>query len=61
GAAERRGEALMRTLDGINLTMGRDTLYFAAQGMERPWKLRAAFRSPRYTTRWDELPVARAC
>jgi DNA polymerase V len=40
--------------------MGRDTIAFASQGIERPWKLRADLRSPRYTTRWDELPVARA-
>jgi len=56
----KRRDALMAALDTLNRTMGRDTIAFAAQGIERPWKLRAEMRSPRYTTRWDELPIAKA-
>jgi DNA polymerase V len=59
-AGRKRGDALMNVVDRLNRTMGRDTIAFASQGIERPWKLRADLRSPRYTTRWDELPVARA-
>jgi hypothetical protein len=29
-------------------------------GIERPWKLRVAHHSPRYTTQLSELPVVRA-
>jgi DNA polymerase V len=47
---------LMSALDDINVRMGRDTLKYAASGLARSWKTRAEKRSPRYTTRWAELP-----
>jgi len=56
----RRSEALMATLDRLNRRMGRDTVAF---GMPRPdaaWRLRCANRSNRWTTRWKELPTAKA-
>ncbi|MSQ87721.1 MAG: DUF4113 domain-containing protein, partial [Betaproteobacteria bacterium] len=28
-------------------------------GTNRRWAMRSEYRSPRFTTRWDELPVAR--
>jgi DNA polymerase V len=46
---------LMEMIDNINFSMRDDTLKFAASGMERNWKMRQELRSPRYTTRWDEL------
>ncbi len=53
--SERR-VTLMRTLDGLNLRFGRDTVSFAAAGRrQRPWKLRREFLSPCYTTVWDDL------
>lgn len=33
---------------------------FAVSGLERPWWLKSQWRSPRYTTRWEELPVVKA-
>ena len=50
-----RRVTLMRTVDGLNLRFGRDTVSFAAAGRRRAWKLRREFLSPRYTTAWDEL------
>jgi DNA polymerase V len=50
---------LMRVMDQINQTWGRGSLRSGASGFEQPWAMRAAHRSPRYTTRWDELPVVR--
>lgn len=50
---------LMRTLDEINSRWGRDTVSYAASGIERSWRMRREMRSPRYTTVWSELPVAR--
>ena len=50
----------MRTVDGLNRAMGRQTLRFAAEGIEKPWQMRRAFLSGRFTTRWDEIPAARA-
>ncbi len=48
--------ALMQVLDAINSKYGRDTLHLAAEGTgEQIWKMRQVKRSPRYTTRWNEL------
>ena len=49
---------LMQALDKINTRMGPDTLKYAASGLKQEWKTRAGRRSPRYTTRWDELAEA---
>lgn len=46
---------LMEMIDNINFSMRDDTLKFAASGTERNWKMRQELRSPRYTSRWDEL------
>jgi hypothetical protein len=32
---------------------------YAAAGTRRVWELRSEFLSPRYTTSWDELLIAR--
>ena len=55
-------EALMQAVDRINGTMGRGTIGVAAAGLpgDRDWTMTRDHTSPRYTTRWDELPVARA-
>jgi DNA polymerase V len=46
---------LMRALDTINMEYGRDTLVYASAGRRRAWGLKSEFKSPRYTTSWDEL------
>ena len=48
---------MMQVLDDVNTTMGAGTLHFASSGFSRKWHMRQLNRSPRYTTRWDELPV----
>lgn len=48
--------ALMDVLDRANAKWGRGALQVAAAGLGRPWQMRQAHKSPRYTTRWDELP-----
>ena len=51
--------ALMAVLDAVNSRYGRDTLRLAAEGTgDQVWKMRQVKRSPRYTTRWSELPMA---
>jgi DNA polymerase V len=52
--------ALMAAMDGLNTKFGRGTVFPAAAGVERGWGQRAAHRSPRWTTRLDELPRVRA-
>lgn len=54
-----RRRTLMATIDAINRDHGRGTLTFAAAGRTQAWALRNAHRSPRYTTRWDELLAVR--
>lgn len=55
-----RSAALMGAVDALNARYGRHTVFPAAVGVERPWRQRAGHHSPRWTTRVDELPVARA-
>ena len=50
-------ERAWRAMDKLNATLGRDTVRILGAGpKEAAWKLRAAHRSPRWTTRWEELP-----
>jgi DNA polymerase V len=51
---------LMRALDALNADYGVRTVHVGNIGGSRPaWAMRQAFRSPRYTTNWRELPVVR--
>jgi DNA polymerase V len=51
---------LMRTLDSLNTDHGARTVHVGNAGGDRPaWAMRQAFRSPRYTTNWKELPTVR--
>ncbi|HTY08678.1 MAG TPA: Y-family DNA polymerase [Candidatus Edwardsbacteria bacterium] len=52
--------ALMAALDAVNARWGRGALKYAAAGVERPWKMRQLKLSPRFTTQWEDLPVAKA-
>lgn len=53
--AKNNGRRLMGLMDNINFSMRDDILKFAASGTDRNWKMRQEYRSPRYTSRWDEL------
>jgi len=46
---------LMDMIDNINFSQRNDVLKFAATGTKRNWKMRMEMRSPRYTSRWEEL------
>ena len=46
---------LMNMLDNVNFAMRDDIVKFAASGTTRDWKMRMELRSPRYTTRWEEI------
>lgn len=59
-SATARAQGLMKTLDALNRRFGAGRLRTGASGTRRPWVMRAGNRSPRYTTRWDELAVVRA-
>lgn len=53
--AENKNQQLMHMIDNVNFAMRDDILKFASSGTTRNWKMRQELRSPRYTTRWDEL------
>jgi len=50
----------MAALDAVNACFGRGTLHPAATGMFKAWAGRQARHSPRYTTRDEEMLVAKA-
>lgn len=49
---------LMKVLDGINQS-GLGNVWFAGQGVSTEWKMKREMLSPAWTTRWDDIPVAR--
>ena len=59
--------ALMEAIDDLNRRFGRDSVQIGSASLasgagaeERSWSTKQERRSPRYTTRWDEMPVVRA-
>lgn len=50
-------EKLMTAVDALNRRFGRGAVFPAAMGIRREWGIKFEMKSPRYTTRWDELPV----
>jgi len=51
---------IMQAVDAVNARTGRGALKYAAAGIDRPWKMNQRKLSPRYTTRWNDVPVVRA-
>ncbi len=51
---------LMSLMDSINKTQGSGTLHLASTQLSAAWHMRTGDQSPRYTTCWDELPIAYA-
>lgn len=54
-----RAQAINQTMDTINARWGAGTVQLAAEGIEPRWRPRHALRSPRYTSEWNELKIAR--
>ena len=57
--SHEHSDTLMQLVDKVNARMGRGTIRFAAQGIRTDWQMCQQRRSPRYTTRLEELVVAR--
>jgi DNA polymerase V len=54
---------LMQTLDQLNRRYGQNTVQIASAGAHhapKQWAMRQERLTPQYTTRWEDLPVARA-
>jgi DNA polymerase V len=58
-ALEAAGSGVSRTIDAINARMGSGTLRFAAADIGGNWRMNQQYRSPKYSTDWKELPIAR--
>ncbi len=51
--------ARMQALDSLNNRYGRKTVHYAAEDLGKKWRPIYKLRSPRYTSRWSELPTVR--
>ena len=54
---------LMSTLDSLNHRYGKGSVLMASAGLKgnkRVWSMKQERRTPGYTTRWEDMPVARA-
>lgn len=55
-ADKKRSQGLMQVMDTINNRYGRNTIQLASSGIRKKWQMKANYKSPKYTTSWDELP-----
>ncbi|GBD55729.1 Y-family DNA polymerase [Gluconobacter wancherniae] len=60
GRPPEKSATAMLALDVINARFGSGTLRTASTGQERTWSPRQAILSPRYTTRLEEIAIARS-
>lgn len=54
-----RDRCLMAAVDSVNRRWGDETLTFGFVGRDPKWRGKQERRSPRFTTNWEELPVAK--
>lgn len=54
-----RSVSRMVAIDEINNRFGKRKLHYAAEDLGSKWEPKHRLRSPRYTSRWTELPVVR--
>ncbi len=61
---ETKSHQVMQTMDLLNKRFGANTLAIAGTGIQagnnQPWRMRANHKSKRFTTCWQEIPIARA-
>ena len=53
-------EQLMGAVDALNQRFGRGSVFVASAGIRKAAVQKAQWRSPRYLSRVDELPIAKA-
>ncbi|WP_114635269.1 Y-family DNA polymerase [Vibrio splendidus] len=54
--SEQDNPALMQAIDKLNIKLGRDSIFLAAQGTTHDWAMKRNFLSPQYTTKLKDLP-----
>lgn len=53
-------QEIMKAVDRINGKWGRHTIQLGTAGTVKSWQMVQSHKSPAYTTKWSELPVANA-
>jgi DNA polymerase V len=53
-------QKLMKTIDRLNSTMGKNTVFWGVSGINQSWAAKKENISLRYTTCWSELPIVKA-
>lgn len=53
------GDALMKAIDRVNGRFGRGSVHLGLSDHAAAWRMRQEHLSPRYTTRWKDIPRAR--
>lgn len=48
----------MQAIDSINRRFGKYRIHYAAEDLDNDWQPKHQFRSPRYVSKWDEIPSA---
>jgi DNA polymerase V len=54
-----RSDKVMKVMDVLNETNGRNTIYLASAGIQHNWTALFENKTPCYTTRWEDIPKAR--
>ncbi len=57
-AGHDSSRARMAAIDAINERFGRSRVHYASEDLGTTWQPKHHLRSPRYVSRWDELPEA---
>ncbi|MBS0271430.1 MAG: Y-family DNA polymerase [Proteobacteria bacterium] len=52
-------QTLLKTLDKLNGQFGRDSLFFASEGVHKTWCSKVSLKSPSFTQDWTQLPRVR--
>ena len=52
---DNQGELLMKVMDTINKKEGMQVLKSGACGVNDSWKMKSAFMTPKFTTKWSEI------
>ncbi|MDX1924268.1 MAG: DUF4113 domain-containing protein [Rickettsiaceae bacterium] len=50
-------DQLMELIDRANSKSGKNVIFFLSQGVKYKWVGKSEFRSPEYTTKWDQIPI----
>lgn len=50
-------QKLMSSMDNINKIFGKGTIRLASEQQNTRWSMKRNFLSPRYTTRWRDIPI----